>query len=80
MSKGWTDVLRPAVAEKVKTLYAKLIDPSEKRKENLPDDFIRGEIASLKWILEWPEKEMQAAARALKEAEERAKLEEVTNG
>lgn len=69
MSPGWKEVILPTIGERAKMLYDKLIDPKESRKENLPDDFIRGQIAVLKWIIEWPEKEMQLAAQQMAEQE-----------
>jgi len=69
-SYGWESVMKVIIAEKVKGLYVRLLDPTKKRKEEVPDDFIRGEIAALKWIIEWPEKEMAQVARRIREAEE----------
>jgi hypothetical protein len=70
MSNAWNEVMKPEVARRVKGLYAQLIDPSTKRKDRLPDDFIRGQIEALKWMLEWPEKEMQLVSGMLREQEE----------
>lgn len=67
MSPGWNEIFKPKIAERAKVLYDRLIDPSAKRKDNLPDDYIRGQIATLKWILEWPEKAMQLVANQIKE-------------
>lgn len=69
MSPAWNEVFKPQIAERAKSLYEKLIDPKTSRKENLPDDFIRGQIVALKWILEWPEKKMQIVASQIKERE-----------
>jgi hypothetical protein len=33
-----------------------------KVREAYPDDYIRGFIAALKWAIEWPDQEMNAAA------------------
>lgn len=69
MSPAWNEIFKPKVAERGKILYDKLIDPKASRKENLPDDYIRGQIAALKWMMEWPEKEMGLVANRIKEAE-----------
>lgn len=66
-SEGWIGVVRPVIAERVRALYAKLLDPSKKRKEGMPDDFIRGEIAALKWMIEWPEQAMSRVAAQMRE-------------
>lgn len=70
MSTGWNDVMKPAVVERAKSLTSRLLDPSAQRKDRLPDDYIRGQIAALRWLIEWPEKEMQQAAVAMNAAEE----------
>ena len=56
--EGWTKIAIPIISNRVKTLYTRLIDPSERRKEALPDDYIRGQIAALKWMIEWPDKQL----------------------
>lgn len=70
LSLGWNDVFKPVALQRIKTLYDRLLDPQGSRKDKLPDDFVRGQIAALRWALEWPEKEMAIVAQALREREE----------
>jgi hypothetical protein len=49
------------IAEKVKMYYMDLLEPSTVRKDKMPDDYLRGQIAALKWLIEWPEKELEEA-------------------
>lgn len=65
MSQGWMAVMRPAITERAKVLTARLLDPTAGRKDRIPDDFIRGQVAALRWLIEWPEKEMQKASQAM---------------
>ena len=60
LSPAW-NMYKAGIVEKVKILYHQLVNPSQERKDAAPDDYIRGQIEALRWVLEWPEKEMNAA-------------------
>jgi len=62
---AWEGLYRATIATRVKEYYRLLIDPSQKRKENLNDDFLRGAIHALQWAVTWPDQEMDKAAAEL---------------
>lgn len=62
---AWEGIIKKGIAERVNSYYTQLIDPSVKRKDATPDDFIRGYIAALKWVVSWPEEEMNRAVEEL---------------
>lgn len=57
---GW-GLVRARILDLVRIYYEQLLIPSQKRKDTVPDDFIRGAIAALREIVEWPDAEVQAA-------------------
>ena len=61
-SPAWNNVIIPELKKRMELLYNKLIDPTKKRKEETSDDFIRGQIAAVRWMVAWPSKR-QAALR-----------------
>lgn len=62
MCPAWEAIYKARIVEKVREYYALLLEPSSKAREGYPDDYLRGAIASLKWAVEWPDQEMNAAA------------------
>lgn len=62
MCPAWEGLYKARIAEKVKEYYALLLEPSSKTRGDFPDDYLRGAIAALKWAIEWPDQEMNAAA------------------
>jgi len=64
---AWEGILKPVVTERVRIYYAQLIDPSQARKDSANDDFIRGAIVSLRWVLEYPQAEIDAAMQEVEE-------------
>ncbi len=62
MCPAWDGLYKARIAERVREYYALLLEPSTKTREAYPDDYIRGAIAALKWAIEWPDQEMNAAA------------------
>lgn len=70
LSPGWELIIKRAINQKVKALYDRIIDPAGDRKDRLPDDYIRGYIAGLRWVVSFPEEQMNAAvANILKDQE-----------
>lgn len=61
--------MKPVIAERVRTYYDNLLNPSVARKDTANDDFLRGAIVSLKWVVEYPQAEINLA---LRQAEEEA--------
>lgn len=76
---AWAGILKPVIAEQVKLYYTQLVDPSQVRKDTASDDFIRGAIVSLRWVVEYPQREIDAALREVEEdaAAARDAVEEV---
>ena len=70
---AWEHILKPVIAEKVKVYYAQLLDPSVVRKDYAPDDFLRGAIGALKWVITYPQAEIDAARLDSQEAETAAR-------
>lgn len=66
---AWEGILKPVIVERVRIYYDNLLNPSVQRKDAANDDFLRGAIVSLKWVVEYPQSEINAA---LREAEEEA--------
>jgi len=75
---GWL-LVRARMLDIVRLYYEQLLNPSAKRKDMVPDDFIRGAIAALREVIEWPESEVKAAYTQDEEAALRDKesLEEI---
>jgi len=61
MNRAWEGLYKAKIVEEVRGLYAQLVNPSQARKDAVPDDFIRGQIQALKWAIEWPDQEMNRA-------------------
>jgi hypothetical protein len=57
----------PAMKERLLVLFKQLSIPTQTRKDNIPDDFIRGQIAAFNWIVEWPEKRAKFLQEQFKE-------------
>jgi len=75
---AWEGILKPVIAEKVRTYYDALLNPSVDRKDTTNDDFLRGAIVSLKWVVEYPRMEINMAhQRAAEETLDRESEEEV---
>jgi len=75
---AWEGILKPVIVERVQQYYASLLDPSVARKDSANDDFLRGAIVSLKWVVEYPQTEIKLAhQRAAEEALDRESEEEV---
>jgi len=72
LSPAWDGIIKAAVNQRVKMMYDQLVDPSKKRKERLPDDYIRGFIGACRWMLTFPEEEMNRAIEAI-QVEQRPK-------
>jgi hypothetical protein len=64
---AWEGILKPVVADQVKLYYSQLVDPSQSRQNRASDDFIRGAIVSLRWVVEYPQAEIDAAMREVEE-------------
>jgi hypothetical protein len=62
---AWEGIIKKGIAERAAAYNNQLIDPSVSRKDVAPDDFIRGYIAALKWVVSWPEEEMNRAVQTL---------------
>lgn len=69
MCPAWNGLYKARIAEKVKEFYALILDPDAKVRGTYPDDYIRGYIAALKWAVEWPDQELNAAVVAAQEVE-----------
>lgn len=50
-SPSYTDVFEPYLKRIRLSLYTRLLDPSQTRKDEYPDDFIRGSIATIDGFL-----------------------------
>jgi len=68
-SPGWNETLVPLISQRAKMLYDQLLEPSKTRQDKLPDDFIRGQIAALRWVVSGPRELVEAAVRASSEEE-----------
>lgn len=68
-SPSWNEVVRPKIEERMVILYNKLIDPTQKRKEEVSDDYIRGQIAVIRWLVAWPAKRQKALQDRLREVQ-----------
>jgi hypothetical protein len=79
MCPAWDGLYKARIAEKVREYYALLLEPSSKTRDAFPDDYLRGAIAALKWAIEWPDQEMNAAA-ILAQEEARDAAESGTQG
>lgn len=66
-SPVWKSILRPAFETRLAALYVKLLDPSTKRKEMVPDDYIRGQLAVVQWLLTWPPKRAKTLQDAFRQ-------------
>jgi hypothetical protein len=64
---AWEGILKPVVAERVKIYYSELVNPSDERRKRMTDDFIRGAIVSLRWVLEYPQEIIDAAMKEVEE-------------
>lgn len=62
MCPAWDAIYKARIAEKAKEMNAILLDPRAEVRNAYPDDYIRGFISALKWAIEWPDQEMNAAA------------------
>lgn len=62
---GWNGLYMGKMLEEARILNARLLDPSQKRKDSQSDDFLRGAIFAIKRALEWPDEEMTMAAAEL---------------
>ena len=70
MCPAWEGLYKARLAEKVSEFYRMLLEPSTSdAKKDHPDDYLRGYIAALKWAIEWPDREMNAAVIASQEDE-----------
>lgn len=75
LAPAWEGLYKKRISEQVKACYDRLIVPSRDRKDQYPDDYIRGYVAALRWAIGWPEAEMnRAVAEAIQDKE--TKLEE----
>ena len=72
-SPAWEGLLKPIIAEKVAIYYKRLLDPAGSRKDLIPDDFIRGQIEALRWVVTYPQMEIDEARRIDEEEEAAAK-------
>lgn len=67
-SLAWREWLYPALDRRRQELNKILLDPREKRKENANDDFLRGAISALTWVMSLPTheaKKLEAEVAAL---------------
>lgn len=64
MAPAWEALYKAKIAERVKEYYRLLLEPSTDLKKQYPDDYLRGAIAALKWAIEWPDMELNAAVVA----------------
>jgi len=53
-SPSWLDFFEPMLNDMVNSCHALLADPSLKRKNDRPDDFLRGQIVTIRNLLEIP--------------------------
>lgn len=63
---GWADVVAPGVERFRNHAVLTLINPSVGEKK-ISDDFTRGQINVLSWMLGWPQRTEQLAAELLGE-------------
>jgi hypothetical protein len=65
MCPAWSGLYKAKIAERVTEYYRLLLEPSTTdTKKEYPDDYLRGAIAALKWAIEWPDRELNAAVIA----------------
>lgn len=67
--------MKPVISARAKVYYEQLLDPSQTRQSQMSDDFIRGQIQALKWVITYPEEELKAYRAA--EQEEEAAVREM---
>lgn len=68
MCPAWEALYKARIAERVSEYYKLLLEPSTTNtKKEFPDDYLRGSIAALKWAIEWPDRELNAAVIASQE-------------
>lgn len=53
-SPSWLDFFEPTLTEMMNGVHAQLADPSLTRKNNRPDDFLRGQLIVIRNFLEIP--------------------------
>lgn len=70
---AWEHILKSVINEKVKVYYAQLLDPSAARKDSASDDFLRGGIVALRWVITYPQAEIDAARQEAQEEEAAAR-------
>jgi len=75
-TRGWEELFKPRIAQRAQEYYELLLDPAVSRKEKMNDDYLRGAIAALKWVVTWPDLELNAAATAVQEANREAAANE----
>lgn len=62
MCPAWNGLYKARIAQRVSEYYRLLLEPSTTdTKKEYPDDYLRGSIAALKWAIEWPDLELNAA-------------------
>jgi hypothetical protein len=76
---AWEHILKPVITEKVTLYYSQLLSPTQGRKDVAPDDYLRGAIEALRWVVTYPQAEIDAAKEeaAREEAAAREAAEEV---
>ena len=60
---AWREILLPALDDQRRSVITQLIDPSIARKNERPDDYLRGILHALAWIETLPERELQRSIR-----------------
>lgn len=73
---AWEGLYKARVAEQVRTMYSRLLDPSSARQGYQPDDFLRGYIAALQWAVTWPEQELDLATQRMMQQQVEEKQED----
>lgn len=69
--RAWTEFFVPTLKQSRDAAIAQLLDPSVERKQDYPDDFLRGQISMLEWLLTHPQTLLQEQdAKNAKDQEE----------
>lgn len=67
---GWVALVSRAEV-RLTTMRKAMMDPSKERQEKLPDDYLRGQIEALEWLITLPQDVEREDERATDEERER---------
>lgn len=62
--QGWALVFQPMLEEKYRTYQLALRNPDAARKARMPDDYVRGWLEALEWIMLTPRREAEVERNA----------------